>query len=350
MIGLTLVVSVGVFASSLKSSFGTVLGASTKADLFLTRASIGGDGFSTDAAKVVAKVPGVATVSSTGLGQASFAGHETSYDSIDPATADQVLNLGVSSGHTADLGVNGIMIRKDVAASHGWKVGSVVPATFATTGRHNLRVTAIFDRKGGFLDSAYLISQAAQERFDGTRLDVDDLVRVSPEANKLAVQKAITAALVDHPDAKILTRKQYENEARGFINQLLIFVTVMLLLAVVIALLGIVNTLALSVFERTRELGLLRAVGFTRNQVRAMVRWESVVIALIGAAAGSGLGIGLGVAMARALKDDGVTSVVVPGTQIAVYVGLAAVAGVIAAIGPARSAAKVDVLKAVVTD
>jgi putative ABC transport system permease protein len=131
---------------------------------------------------------------------------------------------------------------------------------------------------------------------------------------------------------------------------LLTFVTVMLLLAVLIALLGIVNTLALSVFERTRELGLLRAVGMTRGQVRAMVRWESVVISLIGALSGAGLGIGIGLALSQALKDEGIKAISVPGPQIAVYVALAAIAGVLAAVGPARSAAKVDVLKAVVTD
>ena len=117
-----------------------------------------------------------------------------------------------------------------------------------------------------------------------------------------------------------------------------------------IALLGIVNTLALSVFERTRELGLLRAVGMTRSQVRAMVRWESVVIALIGAVTGAGLGIGIGVGLAHMLEDEGITGIAIPGPQIALYVALAAVAGVLAAMGPARSAAKVDVLKAVVTD
>jgi putative ABC transport system permease protein len=125
---------------------------------------------------------------------------------------------------------------------------------------------------------------------------------------------------------------------------------VMLLLAVFIALLGIVNTLALSVYERTRELGLLRAVGMTKAQVRAMVRWESVVISLIGALSGAGLGIGLGLALSQSLKDQGITAVSVPVVQVVSYVVLAAVAGVLAAIGPSRGAAKVDVLKAVVTD
>ena len=148
----------------------------------------------------------------------------------------------------------------------------------------------------------------------------------------------------------MLDQKGFEKEASGFIDNLLTFVTVMLLLAVLIALLGIVNTLALSVFERTRELGLLRAVGMTRAQVRAMVRWESVVISLIGALSGAVLGIGIGLALSQALKDEGIKAISIPGPQIALYVALAAVAGVLAALGPARSAAKVDVLKAVVSD
>ena len=147
-----------------------------------------------------------------------------------------------------------------------------------------------------------------------------------------------------------MNQDEFEKVAGGFIDSLLTFVTVMLLLAVLIALLGIINTLALSVFERTRELGLLRAVGMTRGQVRGMVRWESVVISLIGALTGAGLGIGIGLALAQALKDQGITAISVPIPQLALYVGLAAVAGVLAAVGPSRAAAKVDVLKAVVSD
>ena len=138
------------------------------------------------------------------------------------------------------------------------------------------------------------------------------LVTLAAGADKGEVQDAIAAALADHPDAKVLDQKGFEKEASGFIDQLLTFVTVMLLLAVVIALLGIVNTLALSVFERTRELGLLRAVGMTRGQVRAMVRWESVVISLIGALSGAALGIGIGLALSQALKDEGIKSISIP--------------------------------------
>ena len=225
----------------------------------------------------------------------------------------------------------------------------MVPAEFAESGKHRLHVVAIYDGKGWISDN-FVISLAEQNAFAGPQLVASGLVTLAAGADKAGVQEAISAALADHPDAKVLDQKGFEKEASGFIGNLLTFVTVMLLLAVLIALLGIVNTLALSVFERTRELGLLRAVGMTRAQVRAMVRWESVVISLIGALSGAALGIGIGLALSQALKDEGIKAISIPGPQIALYVALAAVAGVLAALGPARSAAKVDVLKAVVSD
>jgi putative ABC transport system permease protein len=241
------------------------------------------------------------------------------------------------------------VVSQSAATSHGWKVGDVIKSEFAATGKHNLKVVGVYNTKGWIGDN-FIISIAAQTAAAGQQLTASGLVNLAPGADRGTVQRAITAALADHPDAKVLDRKGFEKEASGFIDKLLTFVTVMLLLAVLIALLGIVNTLVLSVFERTRELGLLRAVGMTRAQVRAMVRWESVVISLIGALAGAALGIGLGLALSQALADEGIKSISIPGLQVTLYVVLAAVAGVLAAIGPARSAAKVDVLKAVVAD
>jgi putative ABC transport system permease protein len=349
MIGLTLVVSMGVFASSLKASFGDVIADQTNADLFVATSSAQAPGFSPEVVKAVQGVDGVDKVAANGWGQARFGGEDSSYSSVDPATAEDVMNLDVSAGSLNDLGKDGVVVAKDAATAHGWKVGDKVTAEFAASGKHNLHVVGIYDGKGWIGDD-FVLSMAQQNAFAGPQLVSTAMVTIDAGADRDKVQDAIATALDDHPDAKVLDQDAFEKEASGFIDQLLTFVTVMLLLAVIIALLGIVNTLALSVFERTRELGLLRAVGMTRSQVRSMVRWESAVISLIGAVSGAALGIGIGLALSQVLKDEGIKAISIPVAQIAVYVALAAVAGVVAAIGPARSAAKVDVLKAVVSD
>ena len=197
------------------------------------------------------------------------------------------------------------MVSKTAATAHGWKLGDTVPAEFAETGKHELHVVGDLRRQG--LDRRRLRHQPRRRRRPSPvrSWSSSACVTLDAGADRAQVQDAITAALADHPDAKVLDQKGFEKEASGFIDQLLTFVTVMLLLAVLIALLGIVNTLALSVFERTRELGLLRAVGMTRGQVRAMVRWESVVISLIGAVSGAALGIGIGLALSQVAQGRG---------------------------------------------
>jgi putative ABC transport system permease protein len=253
------------------------------------------------------------------------------------------------AGSVQALGPKGILVLTDVAQKHGWKVGDTVPTEFAATGKKSLQIAGIY-RTNGFLNGDYILRNATQEANTSSPLVGAALVALDKGADRGAVQDTIATALAHHPDAKVLTQREYGTEIGGVIDNILTFVSVMLLLAVVIALLGIVNTLALSVFERTRELGLLRAVGMTSGQIRAMVRWESVVISLIGATVGAGLGIGLGMALAQSLKGQGITQVSVPVGSVSLYLLAAAVAGVIAAIGPARSASRVDVLKAVVTD
>ena len=290
-------------------------------------------------------------VSPTGFGEARIAGATTFYSSVDPATAEAALDLDVSSGSASDLGDDGVLVKKKVAKAHGWQVGDTVPAEFAQTGKHvaagrrHLRPHRRLHRVGLRPGPARRRRPSPASGWTPTRSSCSTRAPTSPRS-----RTRIAAALADHPDTQVLDQEEFEKVASGFIDQLLTFVSVMLLLAVLIALLGIVNTLALSVHERTRELGLLRAVGATRGQVRAMVRWESVVISLIGALAGAVLGTGIGVALAQALKDEGIKAISVPVPQITLYVALAAVAGILAAVGPARSAARVDVLKAVVTD
>jgi putative ABC transport system permease protein len=319
------------------------------ADLFIKASSAQGPGFSPGVVQAVEGAAGVDVVSPTGWGEARFDGKASSFSAVDPATAEDVLNLHVSQGSLADLTRDGVMVSGSAAKAHGWKLGDIVRTEFAATGKHPLHVVAVYEGKGWITDE-FVLSTDQQTMFAGPQLLTAALVQVADGSEIDTVKRAVAEAIAAHPDARVMDQAEFEKSASGIIDSLLTFVTVMLLLAVLIALLGIVNTLALSVFERTRELGLLRAVGMTRGQVRGMVRWESVVISLIGALTGAALGIGVGLALAQALKDDGITAISIPVLQLAGYVGLAAVAGVLAALGPAHSAAKVDVLRAVVTD
>jgi len=165
-----------------------------------------------------------------------------------------------------------------------------------------------------------------------------------------AGKAAITAALKGYPGLNIQTRAEFEKSQQQQVNQLLGLVYALLALAVLIALIGIVNTLMLSVFERTHEIGLLRAVGMKRRQVRAMIRSESVILSLFGAVIGVVIGTALGVAFASSLKEQGISDIVVPVTSLVVFLVLSALLGLGAASWPARRAAKLDVLAAIATD
>jgi len=165
-----------------------------------------------------------------------------------------------------------------------------------------------------------------------------------------ATQQAVKHALAGYPNLKIQTRAEFEQSQQAQVNQLLGIVYALLGLAVIIALIGIVNTLMLSVFERTHEIGLLRAVGMKRRQIRAMIRSESVILAVFGAVIGIVVGTGLGLALVSSLKSQGFTNVVVPGTSLVIFLALAALLGLVAASWPARRAAKLDVLAAIAAD
>jgi putative ABC transport system permease protein len=348
VIGLTMVAAVAVFAASLKASFADVL-TSTKADLYVLTPTSQSEGFSREVTEKVRAVEGVATVSPTAFGMAELDGLTQGYNSIDPATAEQVFDLGMVSGSVEALTSTGILVHEDAAERHGLHVGDTVPAVFSGTGSTEFEVAGIYADRG-FVAVDYVISNEAHDAANPHRLEGTTMVLVEDGESVAAVQERIDVLLTGHPDATVMDAEEFRGALGGVVDQLLGLVTVLLLLAVLIALLGIVNTLALSVFERTRELGMLRAIGMTRGQVRAMVRWESVVISTIGAALGAVLGVGLGLALTRALAEQGLTELAVPGVQLGLYVVAAALAGVVAAIGPARRASRVDVLKAVAAE
>ena len=181
---------------------------------------------------------------------------------------------------------------------------------------------------------------------------VDNILYVNRAAgaDPAAVTAGIDAVLADLPTVTLKDQAAYTAEESSLYDPVLGIVYALLGLAIVIAVLGIVNTLALSVIERTREVGLLRAVGMSRRQVRSMIRLESVAIAVLGAVLGIGLGLAFGISLQHALTGQGIPVLSIPGVQLGGFVGLAALAGVLAAVFPARRAARMDVLRAVTTE
>ena len=349
VIGLTMVTAVSVFAASLKSSFTDILSNSTNADLYVLTPSNQALGYSPAVLDAVRDVEGVDVVSATAFGTGRFDGGSGQFTSIDPATVDTTLDLGMVTGDPSDLTDTGVLVREKVAEAKGWEIGDVVHASFRGSSEDDFTVQGVYDGRG-FVNTDYVITNEAHTTYFPDRLEGTALVTVDDGEAVGAVEERIANAIADQPDATVMDQEEFQGEMGAVIDQLLGLVTVLLLLAVVIALLGIVNTLALSVFERTRELGLLRAVGMTKAQVRSMVRLESVVISVVGALVGATLGIALGLALTRALADQGIDQIAVPAIQLGLYVVAAAVAGVVAAVGPARRASNVDVLRAVVTD
>jgi putative ABC transport system permease protein len=241
-----------------------------------------------------------------------------------------------------------VAVQDDVARDHGWRVGSVIPMEFPRNGVQQVPVKAIY--KDNQLNGQYLLSLADYQKGYSDQIDSLVVAKIKPGVAPATARQAVERVAAGFPNVKVEDQAQYKADTGKQLDQLLNLVRGLLLLAILIALVGIVNTLALSVFERVRELGLLRAVGATRRQVRAMIRWEAVIVAVLGAVLGLALGVFFGWAMSRALSSQGFSEFSIPGGQLVLYVVLAAVAGIFAAILPGRRAARVDMLRAITTE
>jgi putative ABC transport system permease protein len=235
-----------------------------------------------------------------------------------------------------------LLIDATTAKSRHLSVGDPLPVTFARTGSSTLRIGGIYQANA--LIGGYLVSAGSFTSHFASQPPAALLLRTDGSGS---VNDAVTRALAVYPNAQVQTRTQFEQAQAAAINQLLGLVYTLLALAVLIALIGIVNTLMLSVFERTREIGLLRAVGMKRRQVRMMIRSEAVILAIFGAIIGIVVGTGMGVALVYSLKQQGITYTVVPFSNLAIFLLLAALLGLISASWPARRAARLNVLAAI---
>jgi putative ABC transport system permease protein len=344
MIGLGLVAMVAVLGASLKASFDAALQQTLKADYTLTTTSF--LPFSPDVAERTRAVDGVQA--SVPFRQSAFRveGGTSFVTATDPAAVEVVASLEVSEGVTSRLvEPDTVMVFADLAQEQGWTLGSQVPAAFATVGDRPLTIVGIYDENR--LVGDYVVSLDTFERYFTEQLDAFVLVKVSPDADFQRVQRDIETAIATYPNIAVQDQAAFREQQAGFINQLLGLVTALLMMAIVIALFGIVNTLGLSIYERTRELGLLRAVGLSRKQTKRMIRWEAVMIAVFGALLGLVVGIVFGWALRLALAEEGVSELAIPAGQLLLYLVFAGLAGVLAAIGPARRAAKLSVLDSI---
>jgi putative ABC transport system permease protein len=347
-IGLTVVCAVAVTASSLKASVADSVTGGNRSDFALQPAGAG-LGVSPAAADLVRGLDGVDTVEELRYTSALVQGSSRTVVGVDPDGLDQVVDLGRQEGSLAAFTPGTVFLRAKAAEALGVTVGDPVTITFPETGEQTVTLAGTFSQDT-LLESDYLIPLVDFEENVTSRLDGSVLVTIRDGASPAAVERTLTQALTEYPNVTISDPAELTADAQASVDQMLGLVTALLLLAVVVAVLGIVNTLVLSVVERTRELGLLRAVGATRGQIRTMVRRESVLMSLLGAVTGIALGTVSGIALSRALLDQGVTRLAVPTVTLTVYLVIAALVGVLAAVGPARRASRVDVLRAVTTE
>jgi len=350
MIGLALVSMVSIFGASVKESSSKILDENLKADFILTTSSSGGlAGFSPEVAEGVDEQDAIGAVASLRYGEFRIDGASKFLTATNPDTIEDVTSLGVIDGDLADLGSNGVFLSSDVAESENLAVGDDLTMEFPAEGETEVPVAGIYETTD-IVGSDFLISLDSYEEQYTTKLDTMVLATIAGGTSIDDGRAAIEAATNEFPNVTVENQAEFKETQSGYVDQLLGLITALLALALVIALLGITNTLALSVFERTRELGLLRAVGMSRRQARSMIRWESVIIAVIGAVLGLLVGGFFGWALVTSLADEGISEFALPAGQLIAYVVAAGVAGIIAAIPPARRAARLNVLEAIATE
>ncbi|MGD9695895.1 MAG: ABC transporter permease [Thermoleophilia bacterium] len=348
MIGIAVVTLFTVMAASITASVDRSVDRAFAGDLVIAGQDFSGPGLDPALAADVAALHEVAAAAGLGDAVVTIDGATVYPVVTDPRQLGAVLDIGVTDGSLDRLGSRGLAVEGDYARDRGWTVGSDVPVRFADGSTETMRVAAIYDDADLVGDlvmpaGAYT-PHATQPSDDAVLVKLAD--GVSPERGRAAVEAVAERHMAPSPQ----DREEFIDTVAGQVDQMLAVVYGLLGLAILIALMGIANTLSLSIHERTRELGVLRAVGQTRGQMRAMVRWESVIVAVFGAIGGLALGAFLGWGLVKAAGGDELSVVSVPGGQLAVILLIAAGAGVLAAARPAHRAARLDVLRAVAAE
>jgi putative ABC transport system permease protein len=343
MIGLTLAFTVAILGASAKASVDKQVSENFIGDYIVSSAF--GQPFSPTIAERMAKVDGVGAILRERYGIGSRAGSRQGIAATAPSDIG-AFDLTMAAGRADDLADDTVLLEADWAESHDLGVGDTVKFEMPT-GTKSWTVVGVYeDNPIVFFPVLTTIDTLLESGFP----DQDNFVVIYADPGASGVQDRLDAVVAKSPVVSVKDQQEFAAEQRGPIDQIIGIIYVLLVFAVAIAVLGIINTLALSIIERTREIGLLRAIGVSRRQLRTMIRLESVVIAFLGALQGVVLGIGFGIALMYAVRDEGLDVIRIPVGQLFVFLALSMVVGVLAAVLPARRAARLDVLKAISTD
>jgi putative ABC transport system permease protein len=348
MIGVGLVAFISIVASSTTASVRGTVDESFAGDFIVQSTAGFTGGLPPSLADDIAALPEVSAAASQRQGIAEVDGSGTFLSAVSPSFGD-IADVDVQQGSIADLDEEGTIAVVDTRADdEGWAIGDTVEVRYPDTGTQELRIVAIYGHPE--ILGEFATGLSTYDANNTVQLDTFIYIDLAPGVSMEQGRAAISAVTDPYPNAELQDKDEFADSIVGQINQVVSLIYILLFLAVVIAVIGIVNTLSLSIFERTRELGLLRAVGMTRSQMRSAVRWESVIIAFIGTALGLVIGSVFGWAVIRALSDQGIDDFTYPFALLVVVAIFAFLAGVVAAVLPARRASRLDVLQAITTD
>ncbi len=328
MIGLALITTVNVLGATMRASIDEQIDAQFGGD-YLVQAQ-GAGGVNPEAQQKVRRTPGVVAASPAYDGQVKIDGKDVFYVAADAAVIVEAARLNIVSGRAAS-GPSDLMVDEGTAEDRGWKVGATVPVQFPDGETERLTLAGVYSRSD--LIGPRLLSPEMHRRH--TLNPTVGIMVVDTVRTDAAMRSALESAVSGYPNLEVADQASLKEDARGQVDGFVTFLTILLIM---------------SVIERTREFGLLRAIGTSRRQLRHMIRLESIMIAVFGAVLGMGIGVAFGAALQRALADEGLGVLSIPYGTLVLYLGVAAVIGVLAALWPAWRAGRMDVLKAISTE
>ncbi len=347
LIGVALVTAVAALAASISSQIDGVFTQQFKGDYAINTNARGFGGLSPSLADDINTLPEVERATGIGLLTVNIDGKGQYLTTINPATVEGVFDIGLTSGTYADLTPETIFVSQQYAENNDAKLGDTIAVTLADAQVKSLSIAGIyeFDELAG----KYTVSRDLTKDTTVITFDLGVYIKIKDGVSQESARTALQAAVDKYGQGTLLSKREYIDSQSGQVNQLLGLIYGLLFLSVIIAVVGIIITLLLSVFERQREIGLLRAVGMTKSQVRTTVRWESVITSLLGAVVGIVLGVGLGWVIVYALRDQGLSAFSVPvGTTVSILI-MAFIIGILAAVYPAWRATRVNLLAAITT-